>query len=222
MIPKILHEDNHCLVVDKPAGMLVQPDRTGDPSLLDWVREDVGRRFAKPGQVFIGIVHRLDRPVSGVVLLARTSKAAARLAAQFRDGTVEKRYWAVVEKSPDAPEGVLEDDLVKDAASNRVRVARSSERGARQARLRYAVLGARPGGTLVEVQPDTGRPHQIRVQLASRGWIIVGDLRYGSQRELGRWIALHARELAFRHPTRKETVRVGADVPLEWLALLGA
>lgn len=221
-VPRILYEDNHCLVVDKPAGMLVQPDRTGDATLLDWARDDVRRRFAKPGGVFVGVVHRLDRPVSGVVLLARTSKAASRLATQFRDGTVEKRYWAIVERAPETPAGELEDHLVKDGAANRVRVARAGERGARAARLRYEVLGARPGGTLLEVRPDTGRPHQIRVQLASRGWIIAGDVRYGSHREFGRWIALHAREIAFRHPTRRETVRVGAGVPPEWGELLGA
>ena len=217
---RILFEDNHCLAVDKPAGVLVQPDRTGDPSLVEAARDYLRERYHKPGNIFVGVVHRLDRPVSGVSLLARTSKAAARLAEQFRAGTVEKTYLALVEAPPDRPEGVLEHHLVKNPAANRVRPARPEEPGARAARLRYRVLETHPGGTLLEVRPDTGRSHQIRVQLASCGCVIVGDLRYGSRRGVGKRIALHAAELAFEHPTRRERIVVCAPLPDDWRSLL--
>jgi 23S rRNA pseudouridine1911/1915/1917 synthase len=215
-----VYEDNHCLAVDKPAGMLVQADRTGDRTLADAARDSLRERYHKPGNIYIGVVHRLDRPVSGVVLLARTGKAAARLAEQFRNGTVRKTYLALVERPPAEDEATLENDLVKDAAANRVRVAQPDEPGAQRARLAYRSLGARPGGTLLEVRPETGRPHQIRVQLASIGCIILGDLRYGSRRGLGPMIALHATELDFQHPTRPERIVVHAPPPESWQALL--
>ena len=218
---RILHEDNHCLAVDKPAGLLVQADRTGDPTLLDAAREYLRSKYQKPGNIFVAAVHRLDRPVSGVVLLARTSKAATRLAEQFRDGHVEKIYLTLVEARPPENAATLEHHLVKDAAANRVRVAKPGEPGARLARLRYRVLDTCPGGTLVEVRLETGRSHQIRVQLASIGCIVVGDLRYGSQRGLGNWIALHAAELAFAHPTRGERIAVRTPLPESWQELLG-
>lgn len=222
MLVTVLYEDNHCLVVDKPAGALVQADRTGDPTLVDAVRDDLRQRLGKPGNVFLAPVHRLDRPVSGVLLLARTSKAATRLAAQFRAGTVEKTYMALVEQAPEAAEGTLEDLLVKDAASNRVRVAQAGEPGARAARLGYRLVSRHPSATLLEVRLETGRSHQIRVQFASRGCPIVGDLRYGSQRALGAMIALHASRLVFQHPTRGENIEVRAPLPPEWDALLGS
>jgi 23S rRNA pseudouridine1911/1915/1917 synthase len=194
----------------------VQPDRTGDATIVDAVREDLRRRHGKPGNVFVVAVHRLDRPVSGVLLLARTTKAATRLAEQFRTGRVEKTYWALVERPPSPPAGTLEHVLVKDAAHNRVRVAAEGTPGGRRARLRYSTLGPRRGGTLIEVRLETGRAHQIRVQLAAIGCVIVGDLRYGSHRALGSCIALHARSLAFDHPTRAERVVVEAPLPAAW------
>jgi 23S rRNA pseudouridine1911/1915/1917 synthase len=157
-----------------------------------------------------------------VLLFARTSKAAARLTAQFRAGDVQKLYWTLVENPPARPEGVLEHELVKDPNANRTRIARAGEPGARQARLEYRTLGAQAGGTLLEVRLHTGRSHQIRVQLAAIGCIVVGDLRYGSQRPLGPMIALHAREIGFQHPTRDERIVVRAEPPPEWQALLAA
>jgi 23S rRNA pseudouridine1911/1915/1917 synthase len=218
---RVLYEDNHCLAVDKPAGLLVQPDRTGDATLLDAARDDLRRRHQRPGNVFIAAVHRLDRPVSGIVLLARTSKAASRLGAQFRAGSVDKVYLALVEAPPAPPEGVLEHHLVKDPTTNRVRTANPGEPGARAARLAYRTLSRHSGGTLLEVRPDTGRSHQIRVQLAAAGAPIAGDLRYGSRRALGTWIALHAASLAFDHPTRPERLRLEAPLPETWRPLLG-
>ena len=216
----ILYEDNHALAVDKPAGALVQPDRTGDRTIIDDVTDDLRERYGKPGNVFVGVVHRLDRPVSGVLLLARTSKGAARLAEQFRDGRVEKTYWALVEGTPEAPSATLEHFLLKDSAHNRVRIAAADEAGARRARLHYQVLRPAAAGTLLEVRLETGRAHQIRVQLAAIGCIVAGDLRYGSRRPLGSMIALHARSIAFDHPTRGERITVEAPLPATWNALL--
>jgi 23S rRNA pseudouridine1911/1915/1917 synthase len=216
----VLYEDGHCVAVDKPAGILVQGDRTGDPTLVQAVETYLRQRYRKRGRVYVGVVHRLDRPVSGVLLLARTSKAAARLAAQFRAGSVRKVYVALVEIAPPASAGVLEHHLRKDAATNRTHVVAPGEPGARMARLGYRVLDTHPGGTLMEVRPETGRSHQIRVQLAAAGAIIVGDLRYGSRRQLGARIALHASSLEFEHPTRHDTVTVTAPLPPEWDSLL--
>jgi len=217
---EILHEDNHVLAINKPAGALVQPDRTGDRTLVDDVADDLRARHGKPGNVFVGVVHRLDRPVSGALLFARTSKGASRIAAQFRDGRVEKIYWAVVEQAPGVDASTLEHFLVKDEAHNRVRIANESEPGARRARLHYHVLRTVVAGTLLEVRLETGRAHQIRVQLAATGCPIVGDLRYGSRRGLGPMIALHAHTIAFEHPTRGERIRVEAPIPAAWAALL--
>jgi 23S rRNA pseudouridine1911/1915/1917 synthase len=208
------------LAICKPAGWLVQPDRTGDRTIVDLVQDDLRVRHHKPGNVYVGVVHRLDRPVSGVLVVARTSKAAARLAEQFRTGRVEKVYWALVEKPPRPPSGLLEHHLIKDPSTNRVRVARRDEAQARLAQLEYRTLGVHAGGTLLEVRLHTGRSHQIRVQLAAAGSIVTGDLRYGSRTPLGERIALHARRLAFQHPTRGETITVQAEPPPEWEPLL--
>lgn len=207
------------MVVDKPAGMLVQPDRTGDATILDWVSEDVRRRFAKPGNVFLAVAHRIDRPVSGALLLARTSKAASRLAEQFRTGRVDKLYVAWVERAPAEPNGTLEHFLLKDPATNHVRTAGAHEPGARLARLQYTTRSAGAHGALLEVQLETGRSHQIRVQLAAIGAPVVGDLRYGAQRGLGAWIALHSQRLAFDHPTRGDRITVEAPLPEAWREL---
>jgi 23S rRNA pseudouridine1911/1915/1917 synthase len=216
----VLYEDNHCLAVSKPAGLLVQGDQTGDRTLVDAATHYLREQYGKPGRVYLGVVHRLDRPVSGVVLLARTSKAAARLSQQFREGRVRKVYHALVERSPPDEQGALEHHLRKDTASNRTHVVDAEEAGARRARLRYRVLRREGGAALVEIEPLTGRSHQIRVQLAAAGSVIVGDVRYGSQRELGHWIALHAAELEFQHPTRNERVNVRADLPTAWADVL--
>lgn len=218
---QFLFEDNHCLAVLKPAGMLVQPDRTGDRTIIDEASDLLRERDQRPGNVFVTAVHRLDRPVSGVLLLARTSKAAERLSEQFRSGTVEKRYVALVEHAPLNPEGTLVHRLIKDRDDNRVRIAPAGDPQARIARLDYRMVGTRPGGTMLQVRLHTGRAHQIRVQLAAAGCPIVGDLRYGARQPLGSMIALHAEELTFSHPTRGHRVTVRAPVPDSWTALMG-
>jgi len=221
-----LYEDNHCLAVNKPAGLLSQGDETGEPTLLDAARDYLRERYNKPGNVYVGLVHRLDRPVSGVVLLARTSKAAARLSEQFRKGAVGKVYWAMVEGSVEPDEGEWADTLAKDRRRNVVEVVAPASPGGREARLSYRVLGRDARTSTVELRPGTGRGHQLRVQLASRGFPIVGDRKYGAGTTLragdGRYrIALHAREIAFNHPTRREPVRVVAPVPADWPSTVG-
>jgi 23S rRNA pseudouridine1911/1915/1917 synthase len=214
----ILFEDNHCLAVNKPAGLLAQGDATGDPSLVELVRDDLKRRYQKPGNVYVGLVHRLDRPVSGVVLLAKTSKGAARLSAQFREGTVEKVYLAVVEGRVTSDHGEWTDRLVKDASRNVVSVVQA---GGAEARLAFRVVGRSARTTTLELRPTTGRGHQLRVQLSSRGLPIVGDRKYGARSSLraqdgGPRIALHARRLTFTHPTTREVIVVEAPVPADW------
>ncbi len=215
----ILYEDNHCLAVDKPAGRLVQADATGDATLLDDAKAYIQEKYGKPGNVYLASLHRLDRPVSGAVLFARTSKAAKRLADAFRRGAVEKRYLALVAGAPASRTGQCVDWLRKDEAANRVHVTEPGAPGAKEARLRYEVWGDAAGGRAwLAVWLQTGRPHQIRVQLARLGCPVVGDLRYGHGRglKLGHWIALHAWRLTFPHPTRQEPVTVTAPVPAAW------
>jgi len=212
---QVLYRDNHLLAVVKPACMPVVPDASGDESLLERARAWVKREYGKPGEVFLGVVHRLDRPVSGVVLLARTSKAAARLSEQFRTARPEKLYLAVSASRPEPCEGVLEQWLVKDAGANIVRAARPGAEGARRAVTRWRVLGAAgAGGVAIEVRPSTGRPHQIRCALAALGASILGDLKYGASAPLpDRSIALHAARLTVQHPTRGEAISFEAPPP---------
>src|SRR3954471_7687944 len=219
----VLYEDNHCLAVNKPAGLLTQGDATGDPSLIEAVRADLKARFHKPGNVFVGLVHRLDQPTSGVVLFARTSKAAGRLSAQFRDGTVEKLYWAIVEGVCPRDEGEWTDWLWKDERRNLVQVVPPGTAGSREARVAFRVLERGAATTSIELRPLTGRSHQLRVQLATRGLPILGDRKYGATSTLvaldgGQRVALHARELGVRHPTRGEALAVVAPVPADWPA----
>jgi 23S rRNA pseudouridine1911/1915/1917 synthase len=217
----VLLEDNHCLAVNKPAGLLAQGDETGETSLVDLAREYLRAKYAKPGNVFVGLVHRLDRPTSGVVLLARTSKGADRLAKQFREGTVRKVYLAVVEGVPESESGEWADRLSKDAARNVVRVVDEGDPRGRDARLAFRVIEIRGSTSILEIVPATGRSHQIRVQLASRGLPIVGDRKYGAGSTLiaidGKpRIALHAGEVTFQHPTRAEAITVVAPLPEDW------
>jgi 23S rRNA pseudouridine1911/1915/1917 synthase len=217
----VLYEDNHCLAVNKPAGLPSQGDESGDETLVDVATRYLKQRYRKPGNVYVGLVHRLDRPTSGIVLLARTSKAAARLAAQFREGTVEKVYWALVEGSPNADEGIWIDRLEKDCRTNASRALPESEEGGREATVAFRVLHRWPDAAKLELRPLTGRSHQLRVQLASRGLPILGDERYGARSWIaavdgGRRIGLHARSLKFTHPTRREVIEVEAPVPADW------
>lgn len=213
-MPSVLHEDNHLLVVNKPAGMLTQSDRSGEESLLDLCREYIRMKYEKKGNVFLGMVHRLDRPVCGVVVFARTSKAASRLSAQFRSGEADKRYHAVLDGRLEGT-GDLVHYLVRRGTVTRALA--EPEPGARESRLRYAVLAAERTATLVDIILLTGRKHQIRAQLSSIGHPVLGDRKYGSSFSLGAdCIALMCRSLTLKHPTREETLTFTAEEPDWW------
>jgi 23S rRNA pseudouridine1911/1915/1917 synthase len=216
-----LFEDNHCLAVNKPAGLLTQGDRSGEPSLVDLIRDDLKARYHKPGNVYVGLLHRLDRPTSGVVLVAKTSKAASRLSADFRSGRISKLYWAIVEGVVADPAGRWVDRLVKDRRANRVAVADDAHQRGQVAEVDFEVLDRRGRFTKLALKPATGRSHQLRAQLASRGLPILGDRKYGSTKSVkaqdgGFRIALHARQLTFTHPTLKEVISVEAAAPADW------
>jgi 23S rRNA pseudouridine1911/1915/1917 synthase len=211
----VLYEDNHLLIVDKPAGVAVQGALPGEPSVAQAAREYIAAKYAKPGAVFLGVVSRLDAPVTGALVFARTSKAAARLSASFRDRKVEKTYWAWVEGDP--PEsGEARDLLVRDERRRRTLVVREARPDAQPAVLRWRRLERTAAGALLEIELETGRKHQIRAQLAARGWRIWGDFKYGSRRPFPAGIALHARRLVVPHPVREEAVAVTAPVPAWW------
>ena len=213
---EILYEDNHCLAVAKPAGWLSTHYQGGAETLDRMVKGYLKEKYHKPGNVFLGIVHRLDRPVSGVLLFARTSKAAARLAEQFREGTIDKVYWAIVEGEVAASAGTLEDWLRKDQDARRVEVVEPDTPGARQALLHFQKRGSHGSLTWLEVRPQTGRTHQLRVQLAHHAHPIYGDAKYGSIHTLHQSIGLHARALTFLHPVRYEPITLTAEVPRPW------
>ncbi len=213
---EILYEDNHCLAIAKPAGR-ISTHFQGDEETLDRdVKAYLKAKYQKPGNVFLGVVHRLDRPVSGVLLFARTSKAAARLSEQFRQGSVEKVYWAVVEGDVLRSAGTLEDWLKKDAVTRRVDVVEPRTPGARQALLHYQTRGRHGGLAWLELRPQTGRTHQLRVQLAHHGHPIYGDAKYGSIHTFAPAVALHARALTFLHPIRYEPITLTAELPRAW------
>lgn len=210
----VLYEDNHLLAINKSPGVLVQGDETGDTPLVDHAKAYIKSRYKKPGAVFLGVVHRLDRPVSGVVVFARTSKALSRMNELFRDRKTEKIYWAVVEQPPATPEGTLIHWLKKDEKKNKTTAYRQETPGALKSELRYTVVKEAGGYRLLEVRPLTGRSHQIRAQLAAIGCPILGDRKYGSAHESSDGsIALHARSLTFVHPVSKVEQRLQADPP---------
>jgi 23S rRNA pseudouridine1911/1915/1917 synthase len=216
---EILYEDNHLLAVNKPAGLATMGGTGQQDSLFERARRYIKQRYQKPGRVYLGIVSRLDAAVSGVVLFARTSKAAARLADQFRQRRVAKTYWAIVEGDVRGQAATCVDWLVKDDRRRRMRAVDAKHPKARKARLVYRPLRKTTLGTLVEIQPVTGRKHQIRVQLAQRGHPIVGDRKYGSRTPFAEGIALHARRLVVTHPTRKAKIELVAPVPRHWKQL---
>jgi 23S rRNA pseudouridine1911/1915/1917 synthase len=213
---EILYEDNHCLAVLKPAGV-VSAHFQGRVETMDRaVKAYLKEKYNKPGEVFLGVVHRLDKPVSGVLLFARNSKAAARLAQQFREGTVEKTYWAVVEGNVEKAAGSLEDWLWKNKEIGRVEVVEPRTRGARLALSHFQKKNEHEDMTWLELRPQTGRSHQLRVQLAHHGHPIYGDAKYGSIHTLDQAIALHAHSLTFLHPVRYEPITLTAEVPRKW------
>jgi len=213
---EVLYEDNHCLAVAKPAGV-PSTHYDGTAETLDrTAKAYLKEKYAKPGNVFLGIVQRLDKPTSGVLLFARTSKAAARLAEQFREGAVEKLYWAIVEGEMAEPAGTFEDWLRKDTNAGRVEVVAANTPGGKLAIVHYSRRAAYGRLTWLELRPQTGRTHQLRVQLASRGHPVVGDFKYGSEEPFAGGIALHARSLTFLHPIRHEPISLTADLPNTW------
>ena len=219
----VLLADNHVLAVAKPAGVACVPDDSGDESLLDRARAWVRLTYGKPGEAWLGVVHRLDRPVSGVVCFARTSKAAGRLSAQIAARTVEKRYLGVCSAElalAPGTSGELVQRLVKDEARNTVRAVGEHDagaawaRGAREARTRWRVVEHARGTTLLELEPVTGRPHQLRLAARALGAPLLGDLRYGAREPLpDASVALHARAFSFDHPTRAERIELVAALP---------
>lgn len=212
----ILFEDNHCIAVAKPGGIPATHYQGREETIDRLVKRYLKEKYQKPGNVFLGIVHRIDKPVSGVLLFARTSKAAARLAEQFREGTVEKVYWAVVEGAVQQSAGSLEDWLLRDRETGRTEVVEPRTKHARLALLHFQTRAVHEDLTWVELRPQTGRRHQLRVQLARHGHPIYGDARYGSVRTFNNCIALHARSLTFLHPVRYEPITLTAEVPRGW------
>ncbi len=212
----VLYEDNHLLALNKPCGWpTTHFDGTEEP-VDRLAKAYLKEKYQKPGNVFLGVVHRIDKPVSGCLVFARTSKAAARLSEQFREGAVEKVYWAVVEGGEWADTGSLDDWLLHDDAEHRVKVVAADTPGAKVARLVYTVRGRHAGLTWLELRPHTGRKHQLRVQLASRGSPIYGDAKYGGLQRLGPAIGLHAQSLTILHPTKGDPLPLTAEVPKHW------
>ncbi|QKY71035.1 RluA family pseudouridine synthase [Lentibacillus sp. CBA3610] len=201
----ILYEDNHLLVVEKPVNIPVQEDNTRDNDLLTMLKNNIKIRYQKPGNVYLALVHRLDRPVGGVMVFAKTSKAASRLSDGIRRGAFDKRYLTVVRGRPSKDKAILEDFLLKDHRENKVHVVSPKTQKAKKAVLDYEVYGTANGLSLLQVNLHTGRPHQIRVQLASAGFPIYGDQKYGEKvNKPGQQIALWSNALAFEHPTKKD------------------
>jgi 23S rRNA pseudouridine1911/1915/1917 synthase len=220
---RILYEDNHLLVVNKLPSEIVQGDKTGDRTLADDVKAYIKEKYDKPGEVFLGIVHRLDRPVSGVVVFARTGKALSRMNEMFRSRDLTKTYWAVSAQKPPADADNLVHYLIKNEEKNKSRAYDREVKNSLRAELKYRLLGSIDRYHLLEVELLTGRHHQIRVQLAAIGCIIKGDLKYGAPRSnANASIHLHARRLQFIHPVKKEAIDIVAQPPDDavWNAFL--
>ena len=210
----IIFEDNHLLVINKDAGVLVQGDKTGDTPLSDLAKAYVKEKYQKPGEVFMGVIHRIDRPVSGLVLMARTSKALERMNEQFKNREIEKKYLAVVRNRPQANAGNLVHWLIKNPETNVTKAYEKEVPNSMRSELNYKLIGELDGFYLLEVNPITGRPHQIRVQLASMSCPIVGDNKYGYPRgNKDKSICLHAHSVKFMHPVKKEEMQLFAALP---------
>lgn len=212
----VLYEDNHIIIVNKAAGEIVQGDKTGDKPLSDIVKEYLKVKYNKPGNVFCGVTHRLDRPTSGVVVFAKTGKALSRLNDLFRKGEVDKTYWAIVKERPPKEEDRLTHYLIKNEKTNKSTAYDTEKNRAKKAALHYRLIAASQNYYLLEIDLETGRHHQIRVQLAKIGCPIKGDLKYGARRSNPDGsISLHARSVSFMHPVSKEPIHVVAPVPEE-------
>lgn len=212
--PEILYEDNHILIINKQPGDIVQGDKTGDEPLVESLKQFIKKRDAKPGNVFLGVVHRLDRPVGGAVMFAKTSKALARLNEMLRNGDVHKTYWALTRNKPEPLSGTLTHYITTDERTNKSRASSKPRHGAKEAKLEYNLLACGKTLNLISVKLLTGRKHQIRVQLAAIGCPIRGDLKYGDRRSnQDGSISLWARKIEFVHPVSKQPVSVTASVP---------
>ena len=214
----VLYEDNHIIIINKAAGEIVQGDKTGDESLCERMKAYLKEKYAKPGNVFVGLPHRLDRPVSGVVVLAKTSKALERLNTMFRDGNVKKIYWAITKERPAESEAELKGWILRNERMNNSFCYAKEVKGSKHAVLHYRHIAASQNYNLIEVELKTGRHHQIRCQLAHMGCPIKGDLKYGAKRSNPDGsISLHARYVEFVHPVSKELIQVTAPLPADRL-----
>lgn len=227
---QVIFEDNHLIAINKPAGMLVHADETEDTTLEDFVKDYIKVRYNKPGAVFLGTIHRLDRPVSGAIVFARTSKALTRMNELFKKREIEKKYWAITQYRPNPISGSLEHFISKDRTKNVARIFdtmsnRAQAAKAKKAVLSYELIASADSRNVLEVKLETGRPHQIRAQLAHIGSPIVGDLKYGAAFAMDdASIALHSRSISFEHPVKKEPVTIVANPPsnVEWARFAGA
>ena len=221
---EVLYEDNHIIAVNKKPSDIVQGDKTGDRPLGEFVKDYIKKKYNKPGDVFLGVVHRLDRPVSGVILFARTSKALSRLNELFRSKQVQKTYWAVVKNKPNPTKDILVHYLKKNQQKNKSTAFNREEDGTLKSELSYQLIKSLDNYHLLEVLPKTGRHHQIRVQLSKIGSPVKGDIKYGSDRtNKDASIHLHARKIEFIHPVKKELVSISATPPKKdsiWKACL--
>ena len=211
----ILYEDNHLIAINKKSGDIVQGDKTGDTPLSDYVKKYIKKKYNKPGDVFLGTIHRLDRPTSGIILFARTSKALSRMNEQFRTKKVQKIYWAIVNNEPPNTSGTLENYLTKNQKNNKSYV---TKKDGKHAILHYQIIKKLTNYYLLKIKPETGRHHQIRVQLANIGCNIKGDLKYGAQRSnKDSSIHLLARNIEFIHPVKNEKIQITAPAPKDSL-----
>lgn len=211
---QVIYEDNHIIIVSKTVNEIVQGDKTGDETLIDKVKKYIKEKYNKPGEVFLGLTHRLDRPTSGIVIFARTSKALSRLNAMFRDGEIHKTYWAITSNRPKEDEGTLENFLKKNEKLNKSFIAKETDKEAKKAILNYKILSVSDRYYLWEINLLTGRHHQIRCQLANIGCPVKGDLKYGYPRSNpDGGLSLHARKVEFIHPVSKKEISVTAEVP---------
>lgn len=219
---QVIYEDNHLIIVNKAVGEIVQGDKTGDKPLSENVKDYIREKYSKPGNVFCGVVHRLDRPVSGIVVFARTSKALERMNRMFRDGEVHKTYWALVQGKPLQKEALLEDWLVSDGRMNKTFVTDQEAKDAKLSRLKYKTIAEGDRYTLLEVTLLTGRKHQIRAQLANIGCPIKGDLKYGSKRSNpDGGISLQSHSIEFIHPVSKQEIRLELPPTEEMRKIIG-